>query len=715
MTLDAAQQQGLAKVIATHIPLPLLRQVVEKHRFVQNFDALLNGGPADPEERNLFVAREVVKTYCAHGAHRSLAISLYRNSLRNDAFVFEIVPYTEKTNADSALQGAIAVRANTLRSRNLRIFLADVEAQICVVAASHVEDGETVWKLGTGFLVGSDLVLTAYHTLSEHIQNHKAVLPAPGDLRVFFDFYEGEPISDPDGPNIPARRVDFHKDWLVCSSENFLHDGYMTPLQEVASKAQVVGSLDFALIRLAEPIGLYTRDEFGGVRRDWIDIGKPLANREDDRIIIPQHPNGYPQRIDFGRYSEEFSKFDPTDTRLRYDTETENGSSGAPCFNQSFAPVGLHNAAYKPGGTAQSDTVANQAIKLRYIIPIIQDQLAGKQAVSQPAPTRLWQASDKQVILRRDTLLDWINRAAQETPAGGRVDRIYAAVGSGTNCGKTLSLKILNTARTNKSEPIVVLGSATEAIPNSAKDLVFAIAGQLNIPQSMLVGFPERPSSSLPNGSADGDKLRKWASEEVPSWFNEVLRRSREFEVDRRAEAKDQVEAFAANGWKIPREIQEAADSPTSLPEKRWRWPMAWIAFDRLGEIALTAEVKDLIAGLTGGSVAETSVPAELRRLRWLFLGFAPDFLDCSLLTPEALNPLSVTEDDFVECVERSAATLATTLSDRKKNRLLILIRGLLLAPLVKETFDDPAKRLPLLQQYFVPVSHFFESAEQVP
>jgi hypothetical protein len=44
--------------------------------------------------------------------------------------------------------------------------------------------------------------------------------------------------------------------------------------------------------------------------------------------------------------------FDTTGTRVRYDTDTDFGSSGAPCFNEGLELVAMHQMAEpsRPGG-----------------------------------------------------------------------------------------------------------------------------------------------------------------------------------------------------------------------------------------------------------------------------------------------------------------------------------------------------------------------------
>jgi hypothetical protein len=644
MPLDPQQREDLAKAVAAHIPPFILDEVVAPLQTGLDLPQLRGMGPAAPDENARFVAREVVARVDDLNLARSLARALYRKALLDDGFVGKIVPFMEDPNA--AQQGAIAVRANTLSSRELRTFLDRTESKLCVVAATQA--GGTC-KQGTGFLVGADLVLTAHHVLAEHIARKAQGLPAVGQVRLFFDHYDGDPIADPAPPRAKARPVELHRDWLVASSDALPRDGLLTPEQEALVAEAARANLDFALIRLAEKIGSETRSSAGGERRSWIDLrelGSSPPN--DERIIIPQHPHGHPQRIDFGRLSSLLTGRDPSNTRIRYNTESEKGTSGAPCFNRNFQPVGLHNASYEPHG----ETIANQAIRLERIVELIGNHLPAPAAPASGTP--IWKVKPidgpEHGLFGRDILLDWLDLAVESAP-GKRSERVYAAVGATRNSGKTFSIDILREHRRQSSDRIVVLGTNAGLIPRDVVDVIRAITAELRIPQSDLADMPPRPSAVLPSESQDGDKLAKWTSEEIPAWFDALLRRNREIKVDVREEARTLRAALRQQDFPVPAEVDATADEPLPREETRYLWDRVWIALDRLGEEDVSPEVKDLIVGLTGGKLEEAAVAPELRRLRWLLLGDALGF-STAAATIEPLDPLEIGWSEVADCVK---------------------------------------------------------------
>jgi len=246
----------------------------------------------------------------------------------------------------------------------LNQFLDVITGQICLIVTTNVI-GQPV--LGTGFLVGPDLVLTCNHVLKDSLVS--ALAQSASHIEVYFDFYLGGPVKG-FAPNLPkARRVALAANWHVASSPSINPDGVTQPLPPPVFQ-KTSSALDFVLFRLAEKVGLQTVDRNGGRRRQWVDLSArnlPQNVEDEDWVIIPQHPDGQPQRIDMGR----FRAFDCTRTRLRYDTNTAAGSSGAPCFNQDFQLLGVHNAyvgLVKP-------PILNQAISATCIAPLVKEHI----------------------------------------------------------------------------------------------------------------------------------------------------------------------------------------------------------------------------------------------------------------------------------------------------------------------------------------------------
>jgi hypothetical protein len=193
-----------------------------------------------------------------------------------------------------------------------RARLGQAELAVCRLEAP-------AWRaLGTGFLVGPDLVMTNRHVI-EALAGHDAP-----PIVARFDFK-----LSPDGSRLrEGETFGLAPAWLVASSP--------------------VSDLDFALLRLATPAG---RLPAGGTPqappRGWVTP----AWRElepDETIFVIQHPQGDTLKLASGRYDSR----EPT--RLRYRVDTEPGSSGSPCFTAQLELVALHR------GSAEG--LANQGV-----------------------------------------------------------------------------------------------------------------------------------------------------------------------------------------------------------------------------------------------------------------------------------------------------------------------------------------------------------------
>jgi hypothetical protein len=171
---------------------------------------------------------------------------------------------------------------------------------------------------GTGFLVAQDLVLTNYHVIEKHA---KGILSF-ADLTCRFDFAVGS------GSNTTVKLA---QHWLVDFSTNSPYDpGDRGGLPDV-------DHLDYALLRLDRPMG----DELvNGIKRGWIPM---TANSEVPAagaiLFIGQHPGLEPLKLGVGASLGS----NKNGTRVRYDANTQHGSSGSPCFDLSLNAVALHH------------------------------------------------------------------------------------------------------------------------------------------------------------------------------------------------------------------------------------------------------------------------------------------------------------------------------------------------------------------------------------
>lgn len=706
MRVKPELKDELVTVIAENVLPAVLADVVAIQGVVSNYEDLGKLTSDDPAANARTVALRVVDEYQKLDQVEVFVRALTRRDPTNSKFTTRLsdlvlrnldevaagVAGDEGLDLDEApnLQAAIAKRAQMMRTPALLKFMSENEGKICVIATESIDAGQRRLRTGTGFLVGPDLVLTARHVLADHIVDGNLNDKQTGKRCAFFDHTDGPPMSDPAVAALPprVRRVEFHPtDWLRQFSEAFPGDGtfdFVDPLQIEGLQKH----LDMVLIKLAEPIGNYSRRRTGGARRGWIELPPPSAPQllaTDDRIIIPQHPGGHPQQIDFGR----FNHADLSQSRIRYNTETEQGTSGAPCFDQNFNLVGMHNAGYEVPRKPR----LNQAIRFDYILALLQNEV-----FQLPPASKLWSVSDSdeepEVIVGRDAFQEWIRLADVDTPAG-IAQRAFAVEGVRARCGKSFTARILRAARRDRPEYVIVMSNLQDPVPKSAADFLRVIGGQLRIPEAELNRMPPRPSDRLPEGG-DGDKLSVWRSKDLPEWFARVLGEQRIQTVDVQAEAADIVRLLRSRGIKpTPADLKLAAATGPQL-EKRPLWERVWIVLDDVTEQTVSDEVKELLASLSGARLTEDAIAPELRRLRWVFAGWKPDFLGS--LKGENLDQMSITDEEVAVCVRALVDSLDRQVKVESIDNAVLAVRFARTVPGTNVLYDNPDTRLATLQ-----------------
>jgi hypothetical protein len=209
--------------------------------------------------------------------------------------------------------------------------------EVCVCRVEVPEPGGR--SFGTGFLVGPDLVLTNHHVVAPVLDNGVAGAPAAAGTIVRFDYkaLDGATIN-------PGLEVPLAGDWLVDASPHSPVDLQGLPKEGVPED----GALDHALLRLAEPVGELPipsgKDVEPGARpRGWIELPrKPWAFADARALFIIQHPLGSPMKLALDLDAK--MAVNANGTRVTYQTGTEAGSSGSPCFNEHWDLVALHHA-----------------------------------------------------------------------------------------------------------------------------------------------------------------------------------------------------------------------------------------------------------------------------------------------------------------------------------------------------------------------------------
>jgi hypothetical protein len=204
------------------------------------------------------------------------------------------------------------------------LFRQQLGAQEPRVCRIEFTAGGQSW-FGTGFLVNSDIVMTNYHVVAP-LRTSSGVGVARFD---YYNFYhDGKLIRTNEG-----RTVDFAADWLLDFS----------PPETDGTGAE---ALDYALVKLKESPG---NDNLIGVpspdsqKRGCIKI--PSVRQEfalKSSIFILQHPSAKPIKLAMDTQSV-LGLYDG-DTRVRYTTNTEPGSSGSPCFTPGWELTALHHS-----------------------------------------------------------------------------------------------------------------------------------------------------------------------------------------------------------------------------------------------------------------------------------------------------------------------------------------------------------------------------------
>ncbi|MBM2614241.1 trypsin-like peptidase domain-containing protein [Actinoplanes sp. LDG1-06] len=216
----------------------------------------------------------------------------------------------------------ILKRAPDIRPALFRAALATVEGQVGKFERSTATGPVA---MGTGFLVGPDLCMTSYHVVRELFTGD---LDA-ADVSVRFDYkHVGEHLLD-------GRTIALADDWKVAAAPHSAadeHGGEPAP-----------DELDFAVLRLArepgrEPVG--DRAEPGAGRRGWIERVAAGPLRAGDDLLVLQHIEGKPLRLTFGQVLD----VNANGTRLRHTANTDEGSSGSPCFTLGMELAAIHQA-----------------------------------------------------------------------------------------------------------------------------------------------------------------------------------------------------------------------------------------------------------------------------------------------------------------------------------------------------------------------------------
>ena len=196
-----------------------------------------------------------------------------------------------------------------------------VQRAVCSIKVIAAEE-----EVGTGFLVGPDLLLTNHHVVHRLIDHPEEVT----GIVLNFDY---------SGPNTGTM--------TPCSPAELDVVAYSPPASDEAEEWPLNGDwredrLDYALLRLPQKLGeLPFAGKFVRLpQRGWLTLAKPKQRLAKGRILrITQHPYGGEMVLAEGKALA----LDAKKLRVRYEANTDRGSSGAPVFNEGMELVALHH------------------------------------------------------------------------------------------------------------------------------------------------------------------------------------------------------------------------------------------------------------------------------------------------------------------------------------------------------------------------------------
>lgn len=202
---------------------------------------------------------------------------------------------------------------------------------VCLVEASGIDyRGRAGSWVGTGFIVGPNLLITNFHVL-----NSADVADA---ATAIFDFH-----IDHEGRPAPTRsyRLAPHKLFLT---------------------SPVGGGLDYSFVWVdGDP-----QDDYGAIEM----FRGAFTADENMRANIVQHPNGTRKKVAL-QDNHTIVQYD--EALLHYITDTEGGSSGSPVFDNDWRLIALHHASRRntqnlcPPGSESAPRRLNEGIKISAI------------------------------------------------------------------------------------------------------------------------------------------------------------------------------------------------------------------------------------------------------------------------------------------------------------------------------------------------------------
>lgn len=501
----------------------------------------------------------------------------------------------------AALQALLNDYEPFLSAAEMQELLPRLFRTVCAVALG--EPYKTI--VGSGFLIGPDLVMTNYHVvvdfLAMDLKTKVISATAPGDqLFFFFDYlWAPAPSVPPDNSMRTYAYVTAADKWLVHARELLWKDG------QPGASTTVTSEYDYVVIRLRKPIGALPARRSGGAIRGWLSLPKDAIDYlPKRRVLVFQHPERAPQQFDIGDYVQ----LDPSLTRARYAVNTAHGSSGGAAVGINGELFALHNAevtAPVPGASG-AQMKLNQGVRidkiaddLRAAMPNLLSNLAA--GTKDPL---FWSLNDSledsRPIIGRTRFREMVEEMC--APDGSRVLVVTGPPASGLRYSVKLLRRTLGT-----HVPVIVL-SPRDLQNLPPEQFIRVLVEELGVGVGV-TAIPEQQSN---------ENVPRWIRNDLPRWL-----------LDRLSDAEQRDRArFPA--WVVINAV---------VPEdQRLLWAQ---------------NLRDLVASLVGAH-DPGQAGIDLPQLRWMFLSASAEALPLSGVSKldEDLSNYVAYEEDFAECLQ---------------------------------------------------------------
>jgi len=249
---------------------------------------------------------------------------MYRDFVEHDSAYEQLAnAYLAKENKAAATKALIDYSNAGGRSPETLKKLAKATNQVCALVADGTEA-----HLGTGFLIKTNRVLTAFHVLPED------------DAKIVCLFNN---ITF-DGSSVRSQEM------LRVAVKNIERKSPKPPDDAAVTKEH----LDFAVLEL--------QANAGADPRGFVELGPKRIDLDKEAFVVGHPGSGLQVVFSAGKITKEF--MDATDLVFFHNASADHGESGAPVFNANFDVIGMHRA---PGKEKNENEAVSTSVIHRVI------------------------------------------------------------------------------------------------------------------------------------------------------------------------------------------------------------------------------------------------------------------------------------------------------------------------------------------------------------